>query len=271
MRYGPRPVPGPAGAPVSLAFRDVEYAYDGGSPVLRDVTFDVPAGPDRGAGRADRIGQVDDRVARGPPGRPGRRARIEFGGVDARELAPAELAAAVALVPQIPFVFDDTVRGNVALDRTGVDDADRPGGAAVGPGRRVRGPAGRRPGHHRRRARHVVVGRPAPAAHPGPGARRRPTAADPRRRHERGRSTGRGGDPGRAARGRLVHPGRRVPAGHHRARRRGGLPRARAGDRARPAPGTAGHRAGLCRPGHRVRTGRRRTGTRARLRRTVQP
>ena len=46
--------------------------------------------------------------------------------------------------------------------------------------------------------------------------------------------------------GRRVDPGRRLPAGHHRARRRGGLPRARPGGRARharascwpPCPGT---------------------------------
>ena len=32
------------------------------------------------------------------------------------------MTAAVALVPQIPFVFDDSVRGNVTLDRAGLDD-----------------------------------------------------------------------------------------------------------------------------------------------------
>jgi ABC-type multidrug transport system fused ATPase/permease subunit len=43
-------------------------------------------------------------------------------GLDLRELTAAELAASVGLVPQVPFVFDDTVRANVALDRDGVDD-----------------------------------------------------------------------------------------------------------------------------------------------------
>jgi ATP-binding cassette, subfamily B, bacterial len=42
--------------------------------------------------------------------------------VDSRTLTQESLAATVALVPQIPFVFDDTVRGNVTLDRDGVDD-----------------------------------------------------------------------------------------------------------------------------------------------------
>ncbi|GAB4057576.1 ABC transporter ATP-binding protein [Catellatospora paridis] len=43
-------------------------------------------------------------------------------GVDVRELTARAYAAAVAYVPQVPFVFADTVRGNVALGRAGVDD-----------------------------------------------------------------------------------------------------------------------------------------------------
>ena len=122
MRYGHSPVPGPAGAPVSLAFRDVEYAYDGGSPVLHDVTFDVPPGRTvalvgpTGSGKST-IASLAARLVDPTAG------RIEVGGVDARDITPADLASAVALVQQIPFVFDDTIRGNVALDRTEVDDA----------------------------------------------------------------------------------------------------------------------------------------------------
>jgi ABC-type multidrug transport system fused ATPase/permease subunit len=44
--------------------------------------------------------------------------------MDSRELTAESLAATVALVPQVPFVFDDTVQGNVCLDRPAVDDAD---------------------------------------------------------------------------------------------------------------------------------------------------
>jgi ABC-type multidrug transport system fused ATPase/permease subunit len=43
-------------------------------------------------------------------------------GVDVRELTAAAFAAAVAYVPQVPFVFADSVRANVALGRTGIDD-----------------------------------------------------------------------------------------------------------------------------------------------------
>jgi ABC-type multidrug transport system fused ATPase/permease subunit len=48
---------------------------------------------------------------------------VELGGADARSLSAAALAGTVALVPQVPFLFDDTVRGNVVLDRPGIDDA----------------------------------------------------------------------------------------------------------------------------------------------------
>ncbi|WP_181642423.1 ABC transporter ATP-binding protein, partial [Nocardioides massiliensis] len=47
---------------------------------------------------------------------------VRLDGTDLRQLAHGELADAVALVPQSTFVFDDTVRGNIALDRD-LDDA----------------------------------------------------------------------------------------------------------------------------------------------------
>ena len=42
--------------------------------------------------------------------------------MDVRRLSAASLAATVALVPQVPFVFADTARANVTLDRPEVDD-----------------------------------------------------------------------------------------------------------------------------------------------------
>ncbi|MDI1460952.1 ABC transporter ATP-binding protein [Catellatospora sp. KI3] len=48
--------------------------------------------------------------------------RVLVGGVDARELSAGAYARAVAFVPQVPFLFRDSVRANVALDRPGVDD-----------------------------------------------------------------------------------------------------------------------------------------------------
>jgi ABC-type multidrug transport system fused ATPase/permease subunit len=47
---------------------------------------------------------------------------VSVDGVPLPELSAAALAATTAVVPQVPFVFDDTVHGNVSLDRDGVDD-----------------------------------------------------------------------------------------------------------------------------------------------------
>jgi len=54
--------------------------------------------------------------------------RVLVDGTDVRDLAPGELAGSVALVPQTAFLFDDTVRGNVAL---GEDIADEEVWAAL--------------------------------------------------------------------------------------------------------------------------------------------
>ncbi len=54
--------------------------------------------------------------------------RVLVDGTDLRDLAPGELAGSVALVPQTAFLFDDSVRGNVAL---GEDIADEEVWAAL--------------------------------------------------------------------------------------------------------------------------------------------
>ena len=56
--------------------------------------------------------------------------------MDVRELTAGALAATVALVPQVPFVFDDTVRGNVVA-RTGRASTTRTSGRRCGWPRRT--------------------------------------------------------------------------------------------------------------------------------------
>jgi ATP-binding cassette, subfamily B, bacterial len=120
MAYGSSTLDG-AGGPATLRFDRVSFAYVPGQPVLRDVTFEVPAGRTvalvgpTGSGKST-IAALAARLV--DPGA----GRVSVDGVDVRELGQAALARTVALVPQVPFVFDDTVRGNVALDRSGVDD-----------------------------------------------------------------------------------------------------------------------------------------------------
>jgi ABC-type multidrug transport system fused ATPase/permease subunit len=110
-----------AQGPAVLRFDRVTFGYADGSPVLREVSFEVPAGRTvalvgaTGSGKST-IASLATRLVDPQAG------TVRLDGVDVRELSAPALAGAVALVPQVPFVFDDTVRGNVALDRDGIGD-----------------------------------------------------------------------------------------------------------------------------------------------------
>ena len=113
---------GPATA-LPLRFEHVSFRYASGPPVLHDVSFTVPAGATvavvgpTGSGKST-IASLAVRLM--DPGA----GHIFLGDRELPELTAASLAASVALVPQIPFVFDDTVAGNVSLDRTGVGETE---------------------------------------------------------------------------------------------------------------------------------------------------
>ena len=96
-----------------LVFEDVTFAYPGGRPVLAGVNLRVPAGSSlgilgpTGAGKTTLVHLIPrfyDPTA----------GRILLDGIDVRDLDPADLAAAVGLVFQEPFLFSATVAENVA-------------------------------------------------------------------------------------------------------------------------------------------------------------
>jgi ATP-binding cassette subfamily B protein len=109
-----------ASGPAGLVFDKVTFAY-GDSPVLHDVSFTVPAGKTvalvgaTGSGKST-IASLAVRLVDPAKG------TVTVDGVALPELSAPALAATSALVPQVPFVFDDSVRGNVTLDRDGLDD-----------------------------------------------------------------------------------------------------------------------------------------------------
>ena len=125
MAYGDRPAD-TAGGPATLVFDGVDYGYAGedgepGPDVLHDVTFTAQPGRTvalvgpTGAGKSTITGLavrlVDPRAG-----------AVTIDADDARAFTSAALASTTGLVAQVPFVFDDTVRANVALDRDGIDD-----------------------------------------------------------------------------------------------------------------------------------------------------
>jgi ABC-type multidrug transport system fused ATPase/permease subunit len=121
MEYGARSLDPRGGSPAELRLDRVTFGYDPAQPVLHEVSLRVPAGRTvalvgpTGAGKST-ITNLAARLVDPAAG------TVELDGVDARELTAASLAATVALVPQLAFAFDDTIRANVSLDRPGIDD-----------------------------------------------------------------------------------------------------------------------------------------------------
>ncbi|MFC5830868.1 ABC transporter ATP-binding protein [Nonomuraea insulae] len=113
--------------PAALEVSGLSYAY-GKAQVLHDVTFDVPAGRTialvgpTGSGKSTLV-QLLARLV--DPGS----GRVLLDGVDLRELPYGGVAGSVALVPQQTFLFDDTVRGNVALGADSTDSTDDSAGS----------------------------------------------------------------------------------------------------------------------------------------------
>lgn len=102
-----------------LEVADLAYAHDPDEPLLREVSFVVEPGRSvalvgpTASGKSTLTGllvrAVDPHAG-----------AVRVDGTDLRDLRHGALARSVALVPQSTFLFDDTVRGNVALD----DDVD---------------------------------------------------------------------------------------------------------------------------------------------------
>lgn len=99
-----------------LAFDDVHFAYADGPPVLRGVSFALPArsltalvGPS-GSGKTT-ITRLLTRYA--DP----ERGTVRIGGLDLRDLDPVEIYRHISVVFQDVYLFDDTIRANIAMAR----------------------------------------------------------------------------------------------------------------------------------------------------------
>ena len=101
------------GVRAAIEFHAVSFAYDPGEPVLRDINLRIPVGQVvalvgmSGGGKstlADLIPRFYDVTA----------GRITIDGRDIRDLTLASLRAHIAVVTQFTFLFNDTIRNNIA-------------------------------------------------------------------------------------------------------------------------------------------------------------
>ncbi len=105
-----------------LRFEHVDFAYDPGAPVLRDISFQVAAGQTLGIVGPPGSGKstIANLVPRFYDVTGG---RVTIDGQDVREVTLASLRSHVGLVQQEAFLFDATVTNNVAYADPWAEDA----------------------------------------------------------------------------------------------------------------------------------------------------
>jgi subfamily B ATP-binding cassette protein MsbA len=100
----------------TIAFEDVGFGYGSGGPTLQHVSFEVRRGETvalvgpSGGGKSTILNLI-------PRFYDATSGRVTIDGVDVRSVTLASLRDQIALVTQEPFLFDDTVRANIAYAR----------------------------------------------------------------------------------------------------------------------------------------------------------
>ncbi|MCG6857296.1 MAG: ABC transporter ATP-binding protein/permease [Salaquimonas sp.] len=106
-----------------IVFDHVDFHYDPDRPILKDVSFKVPAGRTvaivgpSGAGKST-ISRLLFRFYDVTGG------RIVIDGQDIRDVAQNSLRGAIGMVPQDTVLFNDTIRYNIRYGRTGASDEE---------------------------------------------------------------------------------------------------------------------------------------------------
>jgi ABC-type transport system involved in Fe-S cluster assembly fused permease/ATPase subunit len=119
----------PPGAPPlvvregAIRFEDVRFAYEPARPILKGLSFEVPAGRTvaivgpSGAGKST-ISRLLFRFYEVTGG------RILIDGQDIRDVTQASLRDAIGMVPQDTVLFNDTVRYNIRYGRWNANDGE---------------------------------------------------------------------------------------------------------------------------------------------------
>ncbi|HUD50159.1 ABC transporter ATP-binding protein [Parvibaculum sp.] len=108
-----KPIEISAGA---IRFENVHFAYADGTPALKGVSIDVPRGHTvalvgpSGGGKSTTLNMV-------PRFYDPASGRVLIDGQDIRDVTLPSLRQSISLVTQEPFLFDDTVRANIAYGR----------------------------------------------------------------------------------------------------------------------------------------------------------
>ncbi|QQM28828.1 ABC transporter ATP-binding protein/permease [Martelella lutilitoris] len=107
----------------AIAFKDVHFAYDPARPILKGVSFEVPAGKTvaivgpTGAGKST-ISRLLFRFYDVNEG------AITIDGQDLREVRQHSLREAIGMVPQDTVLFNDTIAYNIRYGRTSATDEE---------------------------------------------------------------------------------------------------------------------------------------------------
>jgi ATP-binding cassette subfamily B protein len=107
----------------TVTFDDVRFAYDPERPILKGLSFEVPAGKTvaivgpSGAGKST-ISRLLFRLYDISGG------RILIDGQDIRQVTQTSLRAAIGMVPQDTVLFNDTIRYNIRYGRWDATDAE---------------------------------------------------------------------------------------------------------------------------------------------------
>src|SRR5262249_22320742 len=107
----------------TIRFEDVRFSYEPARPILKGLTFEVPAGRTvaivgpSGAGKST-VSRLIFRFYEVTGG------RILIDGQDIREVTQASLRNAIGMVPQDTVLFNDTVRYNIRYGRWDASDAE---------------------------------------------------------------------------------------------------------------------------------------------------
>jgi ATP-binding cassette subfamily B protein len=114
----------------TVRFDDVKFSYDPERPILKGLSFEVPAGKTvaivgpSGAGKST-ISRLLFRLYDVSAG------RITIDGQNIRDVTQASLRASIGMVPQDTVLFNDTIRYNIRYGRWDATDAEVEAAAAM--------------------------------------------------------------------------------------------------------------------------------------------